>query len=288
MSGKVTHNERRTIIRDVQPSWDAALEIAGADGEIVRIVLLAEADSLALWKGAWQDRECVFLTQAGLVLNGDHLQLTSTNRADLSVGICPALETVIVAGKAVRSKPDGVFQRFTPAAPRAVAIKATCESIQPAGPARVIPLGKIRQPVAAGPEDADFEKAAVWRIKLPPATDLSTDPILRLDYAGDVARVTLDGRLICDDFYNGNIFEIGLRRHGPEILKGDLRVAILPLGNNAPIYMAKEARPNFRNAAGVVTLRSVEVVPRYSLVLQLPIETVPQPKREVGENAGER
>ena len=72
---------------------------------------------------------------------------------------------------------------------------------------------------------------------------------------GDVARVTLNGRLITDDFYNGNAFEIGLRRHAPEILKGDLRVAILPLRKDAPIYMAQSARPDFGKAESVVELR---------------------------------
>jgi hypothetical protein len=41
--------------------------------------------------------------------------------------------------------------------------------------------------------------------------------------------VTLNGKLLTDDFYNGNVFEAGLRRYAPEILTGDLRVEILSL-----------------------------------------------------------
>ena len=43
----------------------------------VQIVLLNNADSLALWKGDWQGGERVFLTGAGLLLDGDNLRLTS-------------------------------------------------------------------------------------------------------------------------------------------------------------------------------------------------------------------
>ncbi len=121
--------------------------------------------------------------------------------------------------------------------------------------------------ITVGPLDADFEKAAVWRVKIPPDADLSTDPILRLHYAGDVARVTLDGKFITDDFYNGNAFDIGLRRHAPDILKGDLRIAILPLRKDAPIYMADRARPDFGQANSVAVLRSVEIIPRYQAQL---------------------
>jgi beta-galactosidase len=195
------------------------------------------------------------------------LRLTSTDPAALSVGVLPAPASVTSGDVALRGRADGVFRRFAPRTPRPVALKATFESVQPAGSARAIPLGNISQPVAAAPEDADFEKAAVWRVRLPARVNLGADPILRLHYVGDVARVTLDGKLITDDFYNGNAFDIGLRRHAPDILKGDLRVAILPLRNGAPIYLAKEARPVFGSAESVVGLRGVEIIPRFTLQL---------------------
>jgi len=70
-----------------------------------------------------------------------------------------------------------------------------------------------------------------------------------------------------DDFYNGNAFDIGLRRHAPEILNGDLRIAILPLHKGAPIYMADKARPHFGSADSVAVLQRIEIIPRYQLEL---------------------
>ena len=78
----------------------------------------------------------------------------------------------------------------------------------------------------------------------------------------------LDGRLITDDFYNGNAIDIGLRRHAPEILNGDLRIAILPLRKNAPVYMAESARPQFGNAASVADLQGIEIIPRNQLLIR--------------------
>ena len=65
----------------------------------------------------------------------------------------------------------------------------------------------------------------------------------------------LNGKLVTDEFYNGDTFEVGLRRHAPEILSGDLRVAILPLREDAPIYLAKEARPDFGKARSIAALK---------------------------------
>ena len=97
--------------------------------------------------------------------------------------------------------------------------------------------------------------------------DLGTDPILRLHYVGDVARVTLNGKLLTDDFYNGNAFDIGLRRHAPDILSGDLRVEILPLEKGAPIYLTQKARPDFGHAESIAQLQAVEIIPQYQVLL---------------------
>ncbi len=264
------HAESGIIVRSIEPSREVALELPGNGGRRVQIVLLSEADSLALWKGTWQGRRRAFLTHAGLVIDGNALRLTVTDPGGLSVGVYPTPISVVADGKALVASQDGVFACYTPAAPAVAVPQLAVECVQSAGPPRTIPLGNIRQAVAAAPEDVDFEKAAVWRIKLPAGLDMDADPVLRLHYAGDVARVTLDGRLLTDDFYNGNAFDVGLRRHAPDILRGDLRVAILPLRKDAPIYMAKEARPEFGGAESMVALKRVEIVPRRQAELTPP------------------
>ena len=265
-NGKISSSGEKLIAKGVTPSTRAALQIATKEGTL-QIVLLSQEDSLALWKGQWQGRDRVFLTKAGLVLEGDKLRLISAERDELRVGVFAAPGAVAAAGKLLHPKSDGVFQVFSPTQPRSISLKAAIEPVQAAGPAREIPLGKISQPVAAAPEDADFARAAVWRIKLPENIDLNLDPILRLSYVGDVARVSLNGKLLTDEFYNGNKFDVGLRRYAPDILTGDLRVAILPLRKDAPIYLAEEAKPRFGESSSVAELRGIELVPRYQVEL---------------------
>jgi beta-galactosidase len=267
MTGLLTPGEDASLLHDITPGTKVAARVRLPDGRSVQIVVLDLKNSLAFWKGNLQGRDRVFLTHAGLVLDGDNLRLTSTAPADLSVAIYPAPASLESEGGNLARKTDGVFERFTPHAPRAIKLKATFNSVRSAGPPREIPMGKIEQPVATAPLDPDFEKAAVWRVKIPEGVDLGTDPILRLHYVGDAARVMLDGKFITDDFYNGNALDIGLRRHAPDILKGDLRIAILPLRKDAPIYMAEIARPDFGAGASVANLQRIEIIPRYQLQL---------------------
>jgi hypothetical protein len=152
---------RPTVVRELKPGVGAAMRFKGKDGTL-QIVLMNDAESLALWKGKWQGKDRIFLTRAGLVLDGDNLRLASTNRSELSVAVYPAPRAVGElrtenrkqrtedrgqrtenSDDLMRGKADGIFLRFTPRAPGAVAYRAAVEQVQQAGPPREIPLGKM-------------------------------------------------------------------------------------------------------------------------------------------------
>jgi hypothetical protein len=275
------------IVVSLSPSTNASGGIAArgapaSEAGSVQIVLLSDEDSLALWKGEWLGHERVFLTKAGLVLDNDSLRVTSKNPGDLSVGVYPPpAETIYDQGKPLPpSSSDGSFANFTLPSPEAVNPLATAELIKSSGPPRKIALGNISQPVAAAPVDADFEQAAVWHIKLPEHINAGLDPLLRIMYVGDVARVTLNGKLLVDDFYNGKPFEIGLNRYAPGIRTGDLRLEVLPLQKTAPIYLAKQAQPNFGTNDSLAILRELEIIPRYTVTLST---STRNPKVEVSQ-----
>ena len=77
------------------------MEIKAKEGTL-QIILLSDEASLALWKGRWQGLERVFLTRAGLVLDGKNLRLTSVDRDHLNVGVFPAPAELACNGELVR------------------------------------------------------------------------------------------------------------------------------------------------------------------------------------------
>jgi beta-galactosidase len=141
-----------------------------------------------------------------------------------------------------------------------VTLKVKTELLRQAGPPREIPLSTGKSQIAIAPTDADFTNAAVWKIKLPAKLDLSLNPVLRIHYVGDVARLTLNGKFIDDNFYSGREFDLGLNRYAPEILTGDLRLEILPLRKDAPIFLEPKAQPDFGTNESLLKLESVEIV----------------------------
>ena len=237
--------------KTVSPGRGVALRVPGADGAGLRVVRLDEADSLALWKTPWRGRERVFLTRAGLVVDGDALRLSSENPADLALAVFPALDAAAPS--------EGIFQVLRPpAVAPAGTLALQVTPLREAGPAREIPLGWTTPPVAVAPVDADFAAAAAWRVPLPPGFDAGATPLLRLRYTGDVARLRIGAYFVQDDFFNGDVLELDLRRHAAALAAGaEITVEILPLRPDAPILLPEGTRP----AVPTATLHDATLVP---------------------------
>lgn len=227
-----------TVHRDVPCGRSVAFTVRGA-AAAMHVVLLDESDSLALWKGVWRGRERVLLSRNAVTFDGDRLRLRSESGDALAAAVYPAPD-------GISGVVDGVFTTLSiNETASAGSRNLTAELLRPAGPAREILLGKCIQPVAAAPLDPDFSDAAEWLIHLPcEEFDPGRDALLHLDYRGDVARVLIGGKLINDDFFNGRPLEIGLARYAAELTasSGELRVQILPMRSDAPIYLPADVR----------------------------------------------
>lgn len=257
-SGEMTFADGQVRVANVPTGTSAALQVVrtSSGGRIV-IMLLDEEQSRACWKGTLLRRERIFLTRAGLTLDGDTLHLCAEDSQERTIAIFPDPGTLLLNGIPAEATADGLFHRFT--APREMSekkLQVSWEQVRAAGPARSIHNGS--QGVAEAPTETDFEAAAVWRLRLPEDVDTSRDLLLRLRYAGDVARLYLDGKLLTDNFYNGAAFEVGLKRWTPEIYSGELLLQVLPLRRDAPIYLPKDAWPEAEEE--VATLCNVDVV----------------------------
>lgn len=122
---------------------------------------------------------------------------------------------------------------FLDVEPTRQAVSVKYNKVREAGPLRTISIGV--QKVAEEPQDADFDQAAIYRIQLPERRD----GLLSIEYRGDVARLYADGRLVADNFYYGRPFLYGLWRLPQGVSELELR--ILPLQQDAPVYLPREA-----------------------------------------------
>lgn len=255
--GRIAETETEVRVEAVSPGTGAVIYL-WTPHQRVAIVLLSPQQSLTCWKGTLAGKKRLFLSEAVLTLDGETLRLSGGDASKLSVGIFPAPSSLVSDGASVPGIADGLFQRFNALAAAVLPVIVTWEQIKPAKPARSIRSGK--EGVAEAPADADFEGAAVWRLTLPPEVDPSRDLLLRLHYLGDAARITLNGKLLTDGFYNGDGFDLGLKRFAPAIYSGELLLSVLPLRRDAPIYLPEDAWPDFGAVDSVAALLSAEII----------------------------
>jgi hypothetical protein len=133
-------------------------------------------------------------------------------------------------------------------------------------------MGEVKGRKAPGPvapEEGDFTGAAAWMLTIPKQSmDGLSDIYVRIHYAGDVARLYMDGQLLDDDFYNGRTWEIGLKRFLPGAFGQKLEVDVLPLPRNAPIYLDARAWKQMNSTGQTAKVTGVEVLPEYEVVVQ--------------------
>jgi beta-galactosidase len=127
-------------------------------------------------------------------------------------------------------------------------------------------------PVPCAPDDAAFERAAGrWRLELPPGVQPAQGRLLAaVRYVGDVARLYADGRLVDDHFYDGDTWWIGLDRHADGARWPTFELRILPLAEEAPIFL-EEAAWSLRREAG-----------RGAAVLEVPLALWVRDRLELG------
>jgi len=91
-----------------------------------------------------------------------------------------------------------------------------------------------------------------------------SDVFLQINYAGDIGRLYAGQRLLDDDFYHGDIWEVGLKRFAP-FAGQNLTLDVLPLRKDAPVYFSPKARPDFGSAEQVSEVRAISAAPEYEV-----------------------
>jgi hypothetical protein len=166
-TGSVTADTSTIRIQRPRPGTTPAIRLRTPTGTLA-ILLLSHDDSLRCWKEELLGQQRLFLTAAGLIVDGRRLRLCADDVSDLAVSILPAPASVTREGKQQNGTPNGVFTSFAAQTPPPTRPGVSVEAVRPAGPLR--PIRKGSQGVAKAPSDSDFAQAAVWRLRLPLAS----------------------------------------------------------------------------------------------------------------------
>ena len=265
-SGSVIRSENTILVQNVEPGKEAALQVAGKNGRNARILLLSEAEAEQFWRVPFAGQDTALLSPADVFAGDDGVHLRSVEISRMAASVYLPNDQ--------KDKPHSLWrEEALEVEPRKIDFQwSSSREAASRPPIRMASHVEGRdRPMPLAPEDADFAAAAAWSLKIP-AQSMNglSDIYLRIRYTGDVARLSVDGRLLDDDFYNGRAWEIGLKRFLPECFDKKLEVSVLPLPRKAPIYLDARAW-EWMNAEGqTAKVFGVELLPEYEVVLNPP------------------
>ncbi|HKE16316.1 MAG TPA: beta-galactosidase [Kofleriaceae bacterium] len=129
-----------------------------------------------------------------------------------------------------------------------------------APPVRMGAAPSWRGAVPLAPEDAHFEAASRWRLRLPDAVPADRGRVLlELDYLGDAARLYADGVLVDDHFFDGEPWTIGVDRFAAGGRWPALELRIVAAHADPPIFLEAHARRRLAEAGGGAELSSATI-----------------------------
>ncbi|MFI5096479.1 MAG: beta-galactosidase [Candidatus Acidiferrales bacterium] len=261
---RIERGNHHVFVDRVEPGKQAAIRIRKPGGREFQILLLTREMAGDAWKVNLAGRERLLLSAAELYFTPSGVHLSATDPSQLEFEILPkpdATPTGFIA-----SGSHGLFEQYQTHV-RPEKIKATVEKLREAD---IRPPVRMGQEVAEAPEAEAFKGAAEWSIQVPAITSPAVRNVfLRITYLGDIARVYADGKFITDDFYKGTPLQIALRQLSAAEADPVLKLQILPMRQDTPIYLPPSGHISFPPSGQVAELKEVEVVPEYQAVANI-------------------
>ena len=279
-SGQLAVAAGRALVSGVQPGAGAAVTVQRAGKRPLTIVVLTAEQSQQLSVAELGGQRRLILSGQQTYVADGALQMRAAGSNKFRFGVYPPLggnpkastsaqAWTATAAAASANVPlrsagnDGIFQSFEAELP-ARDLKASITQTRAAQEAAPVVIGGSAK-AAVQPLPENFKAAGTWQINIPREQLRGLDDaLLQIDFVGDIGRLYSGTRMLDDWYYSGYQWQFGLRQAGA-LLDQPLTVSVLPLRADAPIYLPKEARPNFAGQAQMAAVRGVSVIPVYQL-----------------------
>jgi beta-galactosidase len=272
-SGHVVRSQGQLSITKLNPGVETILSLQRPGGKTIRILVLSKGAAENAWRVRLHGMEHLLITPQQFFTSDEQITLNSDDDPSFRLTLFPAVESSPIASSPLTIKQNENGSTEFSAGMTDVKPHLTLTQIRKAID---VPPVKVGQPpswrpqgVAEAPTEATFAAAAQWRVELGP------DPLrglsnlfLRVDYAGDVARLSDGDHLLDDNFFNGTPWEIGMKRFLDRREVGDLQLEILPLRTDSPIFLEDSVRKTLPMMGQIDQLRSVRIIPEYQLTLR--------------------
>jgi beta-galactosidase len=262
-------------ISKIATGFGHPIKIRQGRGPEVRLILLSAREAEEAWKTEIDGSMHLVETRQDFFADEKSFVLQSEGDAHCDFSLFPALHGDLkLAGGSLEVHGVGETTHYMGSVPEEHP-KMKMEMLRHAVEVPPVKLGPSLswrpQGVAMAPDESEFRLAENWVLSIPRNLQSSTisNIFLKIDYAGDVARLSADGNLLDDNFNNGIPWTVGLERFISKIGDGPIELSILPLRRDAPIFFERRFRASFDDKSQIVGLKSATLIPQYKFQIEI-------------------
>jgi hypothetical protein len=233
----------------VAPGVDCAVVIGDTT-----LVFLDEAAAQSVWRGEVNGRDTVLLWEGSAWFDGEGFVVEPRETA-ADLFAFPPLDVDSTAGDAAEQ--GVVFQRHTVVgAGQPLVLESPVFTEAATAPVRTSGRGDR----FSAPTDADFETLQEVELAIPAeALRDAQRTLLRLDWTGDVIRVSIGDQLITDQFWYGRPLEVDLAPYRSQLSVAPLRLQAFAWDPATAVYVDPRVRPE--TDAPVLAVHAATVTP---------------------------
>lgn len=262
--GRLSHGADGTVVDDVKPGMRSAITLKGRDGHTVQVLVLTQAQAAYAWVMPGKNGRRLVLSPDWLYFDGDAVKLTSVGDTHFRFEVYPAPTRQPAASLALQRAPDdgvfAVYQAHAKTRHLTVGVKPLRAAL-PVPPVRV--GGSADAAMLPLPET--FGDSAAWTISLSgDSLDGLRNAYLDIRYQGDVGQLFAGAHMLDDNYYDGQVWQVGLRRFAARLGR-PWTLTVLPLRADAPIYIQSPYRPRQAERMQISRLIKVSLKPAYGL-----------------------
>lgn len=103
-----------------------------------------------------------------------------------------------------------------------------------------------------------------YEIRVTGCDEAANEILMKLDYTGDGGKISLDGQVIADSFYTGQLWEVGIKRFLIKNSELEIKCEIMPLLEGAKLYLQQWPQMQNGRACG---LKGISLVTEYRTII---------------------
>jgi beta-galactosidase len=260
-----------TLLENMTPGMASNIVVHTLDGKRIRIFLLSRDEAEDAWKATLAGQDRILFTADQFFGDEKRVYLQSNGDPHFAFEIFPTLRSALAGSASIENatkRNQAETSSFVARVPEhEIKFQVTkIRDAQPVAAENQTDAGHDKDPVPV-PDGEAFSSAAAWRISFHgyQAEDLS-ELFLRVDYTGDVARLSSGGNLLTDNFFNGIPWVIGLKRLVRDRGDTSVEVSILPWKRDVAIKLEKSV-PHLQGDPDIAELGQIKLTPQYQLII---------------------